>query len=647
MLQNVPPVTYVDTGEKMMKFVRHVRDTKECAQDTETTGLDRARDRIVLWSACPDEKSIYVFTPEMLKIYDKELAKDPKIKWYYTNQTFDFCMLDSSGHLVPVGDSYCTLAMDWLHNENEGHGLKETAWRYLGLSMPSFKDTFPGRKRKEPMYERLLRGMKEDFDNTVAYAGCDAWATFRVFHYLKKSLESQHSTQGMCYWDYFQETEAPFTRVLFEMIRRGIMIDMGHLLDIRPNIEDRLTDLQKQINKLAGKQINPRSPIQLVDLLFGDLGHEPVYYTSGGDSGNRQPSTDEGVLKTLAGRGCPVSKLLLEHRTLTKFLGTYVDGLRKWADEELRIHPTLTQHVAVTGRLSSTDPNLQNIPRPDNDEFGIRGAFIPRPGYIFIVADLCQAEARVMAHFSGDKNMQRVIKEGKDLWTGTASLMFGVPYDDINAAIKRKKRAADDATIKLTEKEKEYCFDRQAAKVIGLALNYGEGPRALAEQLGVSVEKAKELVERYFEPYPSVKEHIRYIKRLARTGMIETLLGRPRRFPELKSLGQYEWHELSGNERVAVARSERQAGNAEIQGTVADWMRKAMIKCEYDPGMKELGCEMLLQVHDELIFEVPIENADAAIPLVRENMEHPLDFELDVPIQADIGTGFSWSSAKA
>lgn len=889
MLQYVPPVTYVDTGEKMMRFVRHVRDTKECAQDTETTGLDRARDRVVLWSACPDEKSIYVFTEPMLKIWAKELAKDPNITWYYTNQTFDFCMIDNSGYPVPVGDSYCTLAMDWLHNENEGHGLKETAWRYLGFSMPSFKDTFPGRKRSEPMYERLLRGLKEDFNNAVAYAGCDAWATFRVFKYLKKALEDESGTNGVSYWDYFREVEMPYTRVLFEMIRRGIMIDLGHLLDIRPNIEKRLNNLQKGINKLAGKQINPRSPIQLVELLFGQLGHEPIYYTSGGDSGNRQPSTDEGVLKTLAGRGCPVSKMLLEHRTLTKFLGTYVDGLEKWADEELRIHPTLTQHVTVTGRASSTDPNLQNIPRPDNDEFGIRGAFIPKPGYIFVVADYCvapetriltadlrwvnaidlavgnlligfdeqisrstayraskvtgkkvlvkpcykitmsngvvltsshdhmwvgkrqrharnwirtdelmvgdqiahfcepwsehtgrgagylagildgegwvaksgrvgfvqkpspclveaeellrsvpvrwarrkrrkdkaisiefygtkggltalgilrpprllrlakylwegrrtwssqseqfyvdkveyvgqqtvvalqtssrtfiaegflshncQLEARIMAHFSGDRNMQRVIKEGKDLWSGTAALMFGVPYEDIMAAVKRKKKAAEDPSITLTPTEKEYCFNRQAAKVIGLALNYGEGPAALAEQLGVSIERAKELIEKYFEPYPSVRDHINHIHNQAcSTGLVETVLFRPRRFPELRSLGGYSWRDLSRNERIAVSRGKRQSVNSEIQGSAADLAKKAMLKCEYDPDLKNLGVEMLLQIHDELIFEVPVENVEEAMPRIRENMEHPLDFDLDVPTQVDMGKGYSWSSAKA
>ena len=647
MLQAVPPVTFVDTPEKMMRVVKHVRATKECGMDTETTGLDRARDKIVIWSLCPEENQMYCITKEMLKIYAKELAKDPSIKWYFTNQTFDFCMIDNTGFPVPIGETYDTLAMDWLHNENDGHGLKETAWRYLELQMPSFKDTFPGRKRGEPMYERLLRGLEEDKENAITYAAEDAWASLRVGRHLKKELEREHNSVGVSLWDYFREVEMPYTRVLFEMIRRGIMIDLGHLADIRPNVVERLENLHKSINKLAGKQINPRSPIQLVKLLFQQLGHEPVSYTSGGESGNRQPSTDEGVLKILASRGCPISKLLLEHRMLTKFLGTYIDGLAKWADAECRIHPTLTQHVVVTGRASSVDPNLQNIPRPDGDEFGLRGAFIPKHGHVFVVADYEQLEMRIMAHFSGDKNMQKVIWDGKDIHSGTASLMFGVPYDDIKAALKRKKIAAQDPSVLLTDFEKKFCNHRFVSKEIGFGLNYGEGPGLLGEKLGVTKDKAAEYIELYFKPYPKVREHIDYIHKLARTGLIETLLHRPRRLPELLSLGQYAWYDLSRNEKIAVSRAERQSVNSEIQGSAADIARKAMLKCEHDPDLKNLGVEMLLQIHDELIFEVPRENVEECIPYIKENMEHPLGFELDVPLQIDLGVGRSWAESKA
>lgn len=649
MLQHVPPVTFVDTPEKMEKVVRHVKATKKAAQDTETTGLDRARDRVVLWSLCPDEKSRYTLTEAMLDIYDKELAPDPKIEWYYTNQTFDFCMLYNSGHEIPAGDCYDTLAMDWLFDENRSgrHGLKETAWDHLEYRMPSFKDTFPSRKRGESIPDRLMRGIQEDPETAYDYASSDAWATFRVFNYLKGRLERQESTRGMNYWDYFKRVEMPFTRVLYKLIQRGVMIDQGHLMDIRPGIVDRLNNIQKRINKLAGTQINPNSPAQLIKLLFEKLGHEPVTWTSGGSSGNRQPSTDEGTLQILAARGCEVSKQLLEFRGLKKFLGTYIDGMSKWIDDNCRIHPTLTQHVTVTGRLSSTDPNLQNIPRPDGDEFHLRGAFIPREGYVFVVADYEQLEMRLMAHFSGDKNMQKVIWDGKDIHTGTASLMFGAPYDDIKAAGKKKKAAADDPTIKMTDLDKELCFYRLASKSIGFGLNYGEGPNKLAGQLGVSKERAKELMELYFQPYPGVRDHINHIHKIARTGLVETILQRPRRLPELKSLGQYKSRELTKGEWVIVSRAERQSVNSEIQGSAADVARMAMLRCEDDPDLRALDVRMLLQIHDELIFEVPAEHVEQAIPIIREDMEHPFDFELDIPLQVDIGSGYSWSHAKA
>ena len=178
-------------------------------------------------------------------------------------------------------------------------------------------------------------------------------------------------------------------------------------------------------------------------------------------------------------------------------------------------------------------------------------------------------------------------------------------------------------------------------------LNYGEGPKKLAEKLGVSVDEAKELIEMYFTPYPKVRQHITHIHKQARTGIIETILKRPRRFPELISLGEYDWWDLSGNEKMAVSRAERQSVNSEIQGSAADVMRMTMIKSEYDPDLRALGAEMLLQIHDELIFEVPIENVDECIPLIKEDMEHPFPFELAIPLQVDLGCGHSWAAAKA
>lgn len=653
-IQYVPPVTWVDDPESMMKFVRHVRDTGECAHDTETTGLDRKRDHILFWSACPDLNSRYCFSREMLPIYDAELSQDPNIRWYYTNQTFDFSMLENSGVRVPVGPSFCTLAMDWLYDENRQgrHGLKETAFDHLGLNMREFKEAFKGKKKGETYQERLLRAMRDEFDSATSYASLDAWASFRVYKYLEDQLSRQHSMDGMNLWDYFCEVEMPFTRVLHQLCRRGIMVDVGYLDELAPKIQGDIDDLQKELNKIAGREVNPRSTQQLRVLLFDKLGLEPIKMTSGGTSGNRMPSTDEEVLSRFAEEGVKAAEIILEIRGLGKMLGTYVEGLRKWADDDLRIHPTLTQHVTVTGRLSSVDPNLQNIPRPGGDKFGIRSVFMPKTDHILVVVDYEQLEMRLMAHYSGDPNMIEVINKGWDIHTGTAALMFGHKYEDIIAASKKKKAASKDASIKLTELEKKMVFDRQAAKSIGFGLNYGEGPQKLGKTLGVSVDQAKKLMQQYFKPYPLVKTFIDGVHAyILDHAMVETILGRPRRFHELVSIGRMldkmtRWS-LPGTAKANLARAERQAVNSVIQGSAADVAKMAMIKCEYDERLQSLGVQQLLQVHDELIFEVPEEHAQEALPIICELMEHPFADELSVPLGVDAGMGYSWSSAKA
>jgi len=1011
MIQWVPPVTYVDRADEMMKFVRHVRDTGECAMDTETTGLDRRKDHIVLWSASPDEKSRYCFSPNMLKIWDRELAPDPDLKWYFTNQTFDFSMLANSGVRVPEGDTYCTLAMDWLHDENRQgrHGLKETMWDYHQLQMKSFKDTFGTVKRNETIPERLQRGLRDDFEKAVSYASLDAYATLKVFRYLKAALEKETNTLGQSLWDYFVTYEMPFTRVLHNCCRRGIMVDVGYLDSLSPAIQVDIDRLEKQLVKVAGKEINPRSNPQLRELFFTKLGLKPIKMTSGGDSGNRQPSTDEECLQIWADDGVEAAVLLMQLRELSKFKGTYVDGMRKWTDQDGRIHATMTQHVTVTGRLSSVDPNLQNLPRPDNDKYVIRQAFMPKDGHVLVISDYEQLEMRLLAHFSEDPNMIGVINRGWDIHSGSAALMYDHDYDELIAAIKKKKAAAKDSSIKLSDEEKAMVLHRQDAKcvhpttlvwsdglrpmesfrfgedpdtfleissgiqvatgrresavavkatynggekellqvvarrgvltcshnhrflladgtlrkaedlmpgdrlaeaavpqlgthpyphwkrkmtsgipasvlcldhdvsyfaglflgdgcrssdhaygfahgpcgssdasgypysswqddlyhactrigldsvrrhntslyigsrhtgeylealdlirnskkllrvpswilqagreaalhflgglidtdgtvdkrdgdislttkdgifagqlafmaracglkigldpgwnstyrrwyfrlkvmgsdgptlrsyirhpgkrdrirrkashkqlpdqvmtvipvgpgpcvdleladddhlylanglithnTIGFALNYGEGPKKLAKALDCTVDEAKAKIAKYFQPYPHIKNFIDDIHAvIADIHFVETILNRPRRFPEMATLGHMSRYHMRGSEKANLARNERQSVNSVIQGSAADVAKAAMLKCELDPRLRSLGVQMLLQVHDELVFEVPEETVVEAMPIIRELMEHPLPFDLLVPLNVDMGAGYAWSSAKA
>jgi DNA polymerase I len=474
-IQYVPPVIWVDTPEDFMKFARHVRDAGECALDTETTGLDRTKDYVLFWSACPDEQTRYCFSREMLPLWDAELSQDQDIKWYFTNQTYDFAMLQNSGVRLPLGDCYCTLAMDWLLDENRQgrHGLKETAWDYLKLNMREFKEAFKGKKKGESYHERLLRAMEEEFESATSYASLDAWATFRVFHEIKRRLQKERNMFGERLWDYFEAVEMPFTRVLHNCCRRGVMVDLGYLEELSPKLEVDILAIQKKLNKIAGREINPNSPKQLQYLLFTKLGLKPIKMTKGGNSGVRQPSTDESCLNVWADDGVEAAELLLQHRTLTKMKGTYIDGLRRWVDKELRIHPTLTQHITVTGRLSSVDPNLQNLPRSGTDKFGIRSAFIPKDGHILLVADYEQLEMRLLAHFSQDANMIDVIRKGWDIHTGTASLMFGYEYEEIKAALKKNKLATKDDRVILTALEIAMCFSRQASKSIGFGQHLG------------------------------------------------------------------------------------------------------------------------------------------------------------------------------
>jgi len=268
------------------------------------------------------------------------------------------------------------------------------------------------------------------------------------------------------------------------------------------------------------------------------------------------------------------------------------------------------------------------------------------------VLDYEQLEMRLLAHYAQDANMIDVIRKGLDIHTGTASLMFGYNYEEIKAAIKKQKLAAKDENIILTALEVAMCFSRLSSKSIGFGINYGEGPKKLAKTLGVSVQRAKELMAQYFEPYPAIQDFIKGVHAyILDHAKVETILGRPRRFHEMVEIGKMldrrsRWN-LPGSAKMNLARAERQSLNSVIQGSASDVAKMAMIKCEFDQRLIQLGVEMLLQVHDELLFEVPEENVDEAMPIIRENMEHPFREDLLVPLEVDGGRGYAWSEAKA
>jgi DNA polymerase-1 len=382
------------------------------------------------------------------------------------------------------------------------------------------------------------------------------------------------------------------------------------------------------------------------------------------------------VLKIWAEEGDEHAGLLMEYRSLAKVRGTYIDGMleRVWTDG--RIHPVINQHIAVTGRLSSSNPNLQNIPRPDDDIWGLRGAFMPGTGMTLVAIDYRQLEMRLLAHMSGDENMRGVIKKGWDIHAGTAALMYEKPYEEIQEAKFMKGWLEHDKVPR--ERIPEWVFEltgfRQDAKAVGFGINYGEGIPALAQKLGISKKEAAARKEKYFEPYPGVKEFIDYTHASCRETLeVHTILGRKRRLLEADA----DWKEGFYSHRYKkyvperpgplAARALRQAVNAVIQGSAADTARLAQILCEpkvlhgmglanqYSEAMESIGIRQLLQVHDEIVFEVPTDSLKEGIEVLSRSMERPfhyvpemlgIDFrELSIPLDVDAGYGEAWSEA--
>lgn len=456
----LPIPILVETPERMLQVCREVKDSGYCGIDTETTGLDLMRDHVLFWSLSPSERSRYCITRELLPVFKRELAKDEDIHWIMTNANFDNSMLANSGVPLLAGPIHCTLVMDWLLDENRSgrHGLKETALDHLNLKMRSLKSVL-GKKKNETYQEALLRLWDQDRPAAVDYASCDAWASLKVYEFLRDRLEAETTDTGVRLWDLFEFIEAPLSKCLYKMIRRGVQIDEEHLQSLAGPLNRDMDSIQRKFNKKCGMEININSPTQLKDVFFKKLGYEPEKMTPGGKSGVRQPSLDKEVLQEWAAKGCPYSNTVLEYRSLSKTKSTYVEGMIDRAVNS-RIHPMLTQHVTVTGRLSSKDPNLQNITRPEDDPYNLRGSFIAKDGHTFVAADYRQLEMRLLAVLSGDERMCSVINNGWDIHMGTASVMYDVPYDEI-------ARAKGTPKNELTAHQRKLISYRQTSKTIG------------------------------------------------------------------------------------------------------------------------------------------------------------------------------------
>ena len=428
------------------------------------------------------------------------------------------------------------------------------------------------------------------------------WAGPRaaLLHRLAKVDEADLGRTGM--GRLFRDIEMPLVTVLASMERAGIAIDLDFFADLRARLRRDLDAVRSEIHKIAGTEVNLRSVPQMRALLFDQLALPVLKKTKTG------PSTDESVLEQLAAMGHELPRLILEHRELDKLDGTYVNVLPRLIDGRGRIHTRFNQTIAATGRLSSSDPNLQNIPIRRALGREIRKGFVAAPGHLFAGADYSQIELRVMAHLSEDEAFVEAFRAERDIHRETAARIFGVEPDDVTPTM------------------------REQAKTINFATIYGQGPFALARQLGISRTQASEFIAGYFERFAGVAAYLEEMKELARDrNYVETLFGRRRYIPEIRSRNPG----IRGY-------GERTATNSPIQGSAADLIKVSMIRLH--ERLAGTGARMLLQVHDELLIEAPESDVEAIGRTVREEMEGAI--ELTVPLRVDLGIGRSWYDCK-
>ena len=482
------------------------------------------------------------------------------------------------------------LASYLLDPGKQTHGLERIAGEYLGEAISSHED-MTGRGKGQLSFADI------DVERAADYACCDAETSFRVVPAMRKSLEESGAKE------LYELVELPLTAVLAEMEYRGILVDFEKLEVLSLEFEKALDRKAALIYELAGEEFNIQSPKQLGYILFEKLRLPVLKKTKSG------PSTDISVLEELAAENQMAAEIL-SYRTLSKLKGTYADALPRLVHPETgRIHTSFNQTVTATGRLSSSNPNLQNIPIRTDEGKKIREAFIAAPGNVLMSADYSQIELRVLAHYSGDESLMESFRNDEDVHTRTAAEIFGVANGVVSAEMRRQ------------------------AKMINFGLAYGMSPFGLAQRLRISTKIAKAAIDRYFERYRGVRKFIDEVVVKARDlGYAETLLGRRRAIPELQSRN-HTIRQLG--ERLAI--------NTPIQGTSADLIKKAMIDIHLALKHGAFGAEMLLQVHDELLFEVPREETQTVRKMIQRAMEDVQP--LRVPLKVEIGWGANWAEA--
>ena len=592
----------VTTLDRFEFWLSQCREAGVFALDTETTSLVSRHAELVGISLAPAEgKACYVpvahLIGEQLDItvvlnQVSKLLADPTLTMIGHNLKYDLTVLETVG-LIPRCVLADTMLMSYVLDAAGGrHDMDSLAKRLLGIDTISYEDVC-GKGAKQIGFAAV------PLEQASEYAAEDADITLRLFNQFSRRLADEPSLQSI-----YQDLELPVMLVLREMENHGALLDSAILRSQSKSLGTRLEELESEAQTLAGRPFNLASPKQLQEILFDELKLPVLKKTPKG-----APSTNEEVLQELA-LNYPLPKLLIEHRSLSKLKGTYTDKLPDDCDPaDGRVHTSFHQAVTSTGRLSSSDPNLQNIPIRTEEGRRIRKAFVAPNGWSVMAADYSQIELRIMAHLSGDRSLVDAFSRGDDIHRATAAEVF------------------DLEPMFVTDEQ------RRRAKAINFGLIYGMSAFGLARQLGIERAEAAAYIDRYFERYPGVRHYMDSTRAMAHEkGYVETVFGRRLTLPDIRA------------RQVPIRQAaERAAINAPMQGTAADIIKRAMLRVQKALATTNLGCNLLLQVHDELVFEVRDQDLDGARQIVRTEMEAAA--ELAVPLIVEIGSGESWFEA--
>ncbi len=582
----------VDTEEKAKKLAKQLAGVEELAIDTETDSLGGITSNMIGLALCAKEGEAYYVLALIVEPL-RGILENAKIKKYGHNIKYDLEVLRHAGYEVGGLDFDTKIAAYLMQPSSRSHTLDNLAFVELKHEMVSIESLIGPKGKKQISLTQVPA------ERVADYSAEDADYTFRLVKKLEPKLKKEKL------YKLFSEIEMPLLPVLQRMEEAGIKVDVKFLQTMASNVGKSIAALEKKIHKLAGMTFNVNSPLQLKEVLFEKL----KLSTEGVGKTKTGYSTAADELEKLADKH-PIIKLIMEHRELAKLKNTYLDALPELVNKATgRVHTSYNQTIASTGRLSSNDPNLQNIPIRTELGREIRKAFIAEKGNVLISADYSQIELRVAADLSGDKKLIEIFKAGKDIHTSTAAFIHQLPEDKITPELRR------------------------TAKEVNFGVLYGMGPHGLAQRTGMDYARAKQFIDSYFSVFSGLAKYLEAVKDSARRlGYVETKYGRRLQLPEINS----------GMAQIRAA-AERLATNMPIQGTAADIIKMAMIEIDKGLTKVEPKARMLLQVHDELVFESPEGSIKKVSDFIQKCMQDVV--KLQVPVVAEVHSGKNWQEA--